>query len=901
MSLSTMALLTLLWLMSQLLLVAAQSSTPQPPNITAVSGCPWSNFRPVMVCSSILTPITVLGTGFNPQSLLVNLSGWLINATVNASSAVFTLQSARLLLATETSTSLSLYDMATQLSSPAVHSILLQPYTPLRLTSISGCVGSGPSTNGCSLSDGVVIITGTGFEPSNPRDFIVQYSTWQTNSYVLWGQPGGWRFSGETSLIFPLAQVANAVLLPPPPTPYGNMTLCVSRGAQGLSNCLALSWVLPFEEYIPTPGMQVVDDLAITAVGTQSSLCSNSSAGTVLNCQWPVNTLRLALTGQLAVANGSRAYITVGSGIGCWTQGSAADCVIFDGLSPLSYGTLLPLTVIDLVNQRQSAPFYGLQYAPPPPAISLLSIRGCAGDASSSSLLATSGCNAFTDVITLTGGPFLPFGAGSQQPWLAVMYHPGSGVTSLPVTPSSTSTVFIPAPLLSPPVDVGASDYTTPTTVCLSHYSRLSTSCALLSFKGPAPVVTSLSGCTGQSTSPPSVSGCVAGASALTVAGSYFLAPMTVTVAGQTCSLTAVGQTSLTCALPVVSGYVAGVGYDLVLSNPAASLTVPGAVSFSLYPTISAVTSQYCPSDYMAASGQLPPALYCTAGAQLTILGSYFSSLTSVRVLLTSALTSITGLPMVNLTCANAVVVSDSVVTCWLPTPNAQQALYAYAQPLYIVVMGNASFSSNSLPAFLYANPSAQPLVSGVRGCNGQDASSRGVVGCQPGSEITVVGDNFAGPNVSSSGLQVQLYFDGDVVGCSKPVPLSSVSLVCVLPWLPISSASVVPIRVSGLSSRPSNWLLAVGYAQTIPSAVSSSSGGGGGTDGSSDASSSYYASFVASIAVLLPLCLLSLAIAGYLLYRQSRVRPTADAAPLNAAGKEANGLSEALQMSERD
>ena len=343
---------------------------------------------------------------------------------------------------------------------------------------------------------------------------------------------------------------------------------------------------------------------------------------------------------------------------------NVSDCVIFDGLSVLTTGVLLPVTAIDLVNQRQSAPYYGLQYAHAPPPLSLTSITGCAGDASSASPLTTSGCNAFTDIITLTGGPFIAFGAGVQQPWLALLYHSSTNISSVPVVPANTSTLFIPAPLLSPPVDAGASDFTAPTTVCLTHYSRLSSSCVTLSFKGPQPVVTSLSGCATQSTSPPSVSGCVAGASVLTVSGSYFLSPMTVTVAGQLCSLIAVASTSLTCLLPAVDGFVAGVGYDLMLTNPAASVTLSAAVSFALHPTVSAVTSQYCPADYTAAAagGALPVALYCTAGAQLTILGSYFTSLSSsARVQLSSTL--------FNLSCANAQVLSDSVVTCWLPTP----------------------------------------------------------------------------------------------------------------------------------------------------------------------------------------------------------------------------------------
>ena len=841
-------LLAMLWLTTPQLLISAQPSALQAPNITGVSGCPWSTPPPTgtMACTSLFALITITGTNFNPQSLLVNVSGALVNATVSPTSAVFTLSSLRLLLATQSSTplSLSLYDMATRLSSNSVSSIVVQTYMPLRLTSISGCVGSGAATNGCDLVSSVITITGTGFDPGSPQEFIVQYSTWQSHSYMLWGVGRQWRFLDDRTLIFALSHVLSAVLEPPPPTPYGNVSICVSRGAQGLSNCLALSWVLGREEYLPSAGVLVVNELAITSISTLSSMCTNDpAAGTVLNCQWPINTLRLAITGRLSVQNGSRAYITVGDGIGCWTQGSVADCVIFDGLSPIRYGALLPITVIDLIHQRQSAPFYGLLYAPPPPAISLVSIRGCAGDASSPSLLMTSDCNAFTSVITLVGGPFVPFGAGSQQPWLALLYQPSTASTiSLPVSPSTSTTLLIPASLLSPPVDVGSSNYTAPTTLCLTHYTRLSSSCAVLSFKGPEPVVTGLSGCIGQSTSPTSVSGCAAGASALTITGSYFLAPVTVTVAGQPCSLTAVQTTSLTCALPIISGYVAGVGYDLVLVNAAASLTVPGAVSFALYPTVSAITSRYCPADFTAAArGSLPPALYCLAGAQLTILGSYFRSLTSARVQLTSSLMGSSGAPMVNLTCADTQIVSDSAVTCWLPTPSAQQAAYAYTQPLYAAVVGNASFSSNSLPAFLYADPSSQPLISGVRGCAGQDVGSRGVVGCVAGSEITVLGANFAGPNVSSSGLQVQLYYDGDVVACATPVPLSAVSLICILPWLPIGPASAaLPIRVINSLSRPSNWLPAVAYLQTIPSAVSSSSSssaGGGEPDSRSDAS----------------------------------------------------------------
>ena len=181
------------------------------------------------------------------------------------------------------------------------------------------------------------------------------------------------------------------------------------------------------------------------------------------------------------------------------------------------------------------------------------------------------------------------------------------------------------------------------------------------------------------------------------------------------------------------------------------------------------------------------------------------------------------------------------------------------------------------------------------------------MIGCVPGDVLTVLGDNFAGVNISNIGLQVQLYYGGDIIACAKPVPLSASSLLCTLPWLPIGGDStVLPIRVSGIGSRPSNWLLAVGYAQTIPSVVLSSSSGsegtgsGGGGGGVDDASPSYYRSFVVSIAILLPLSLLSLAIAGYLLYKQWRVRQSSsDASPLNATRK-GSELSDALQLSDR-
>ena len=248
--------------------------------------------------------------------------------------------------------------------------------------------------------------------------------------------------------------------------------------------------------------------------------------------------------------------------------------------------------------------------------------------------------------------------------------------------------------------------------------------------------------------------------------------------------------------------------YDLVVSNFAATLTLSGAVSFTAHPTINSLTSQFCPPDFTPRSG--PLALYCAPYATLTIVGSFFSDLSTLSVQITSPGVSSKGVPYTSLAATNVMFDSTNVLTCVLPDPGNW---FAYSSYLNVQVLENATYSSNVVAAYLYYNAQSDPHITSIQGCSQPSPSTAGVAGCQVGDLITLVGVNF----LASLSTQVQLFSQGDTFVCASARVLSSTAMTCLLPYMPgLLLDSVVPIRISNMNGRTSNWLVAVNYQSLV-------------------------------------------------------------------------------------
>ena len=135
------------------------------------------------------------------------------------------------------------------------------------------------------------------------------------------------------------------------------------------------------------------------------------------------------------------------------------------------------------------------------------------------------------------------------------------------------------------------------------------------------------------------------------------------------------GRTTFGAFLPAPEGFVPGLGYDLVITSGSinvTTLTLPGAIAFTVRPAITSVTSQFCPKDWVDTTNNR---LYCSGGDVLTIIGSFFSPSASLSVQLIAASNSRLGLTV---PCPNVNLVSVSTLTCTLPTITNSTVLSAF-------------------------------------------------------------------------------------------------------------------------------------------------------------------------------------------------------------------------------
>ena len=332
------------------------------------------------------------------------------------------------------------------------------------------------------------------------------------------------------------------------------------------------------------------------------------------------------------------------------------------------------------------------------------------------------------------------------------------------------------------------------------------------------PTVTNITnrfGCLSQSTF--MLYDCTPGSSSIMIAGTGLYSPIAVTVAGLPCTVFNVvpGGVSLGVMLPAPESFNPGQGYDLVLTQGSVNqttLTFPGAIAFTARPSITSVTSQYCPRDWLSTLNNY---LYCGPGDVLTIIGSFFSPSTSLSVQLIPGSNSRQRMAV---SCLNVNLVSVSTLTCTLPAITNATVLSAFQSYVsQIQVYENATSYSNLYSASVYIS-SYRPQLLSVTGCAGADPSTHGASGCVTGAVITLNGANFNqtwNPN-GAFGVVIYEFEAGIPYPCQSIVMVSSTIITCRLPYIArFDDETLLPIRVQS-GGQNGNWLYGVGYSNGL-------------------------------------------------------------------------------------
>jgi hypothetical protein len=148
--------------------------------------------------------------------------------------------------------------------------------------------------------------------------------------------------------------------------------------------------------------------------------------------------------------------------------------------------------------------------------------------------------------------------------------------------------------------------------------------------------------------------------------------------------------------------------YDLVLTQGSVNVTqfnLASAIAFTARPSITSVTSQYCPPDWTLTYLKV---LLCPPGAVLTIVGTFFSPAEQLSVLVSLPPGAFPPFPPIP--CTDVALSSPTTLTCVLPAINntsVQATLQSYANNLQ--VYENATSYSELLPAALTAKASTSP------------------------------------------------------------------------------------------------------------------------------------------------------------------------------------------------
>ncbi len=843
-----------------------------PPVITAIWGCPMSPDNLTITCQQPmpggpLQMITIAGYNFGlVRGAVVNVSGatWYtqtFNPCTDGRECMLANVPAQPMYGAiggpggVLPVNLIQPNSGSASVSNTFYALRMAPISGLSLSSISGCTGSGLTTDGCVLSDAgdnTLTLAGTGFQVDRqPLSLVMPglgLSYAITTSLV----------SSSTSLTFPLlavgAQLSQAIAditLP------NGIAVCVLHGVT-MSNCLTISVRATSFSALPpaATAFTTSSDLTVTSV----SGCPVTTATTTSMCRLPAS---LTISGS-GFVDGNSTAVSVG-GVQC-EELSVLDeqtlvCDMPNVASAAPIDTWLSVVVMDVASMLQSAPFTGVMYTAPTPII-VTSISGCPGDRPAPSLI-TSGCDPINGSLTIVGSGF----DASYYRWPTYLGFVGSpwdpkGYNDLQEYIVDSRTIVIPFSTLAPSWYTTTQLNATHVLCVVSNEVRgeqpmIGSACPVISFTAPRPVVTSITGCNATSADGLSVTGCQSGQGSVLVDGISLGYPISAMVAGVDAPV--VWQWGdLYITLPQIVGLQAGVGYDLVLSNPLYSVTVPGAITFAPSPVISSLTSEYC--GPAASTTPVATALLCPVGAVLTIVGSYFSPVDSITVLLYPVQAGVSS----NVSCLNVTFDSSNVLTCVLPEP-AAGVQTGFASKWVVVVLetgNNETLLSNTVQTALYWNASREPHIDSVTGCMGTDAVTRGVVQCTAGNVITLHGSNF----VNSSNTQVPIWFDSTAFICQKPIAVSSSELQCVLPFvLDSTPGDVLPIQIYNMARLQSNWLNAISYLSPNSNPGGDVPAGQGGS-GSADSVDSSRLAIV--LGVLLPLLVISLLMNVGLLYR---------------------------------
>ena len=161
-----------------------------------------------------------------------------------------------------------------------------------------------------------------------------------------------------------------------------------------------------------------------------------------------------------------------------------------------------------------------------------------------------------------------------------------------------------------------------------------------------------------------------AGGGTVTLTGTNFASPMTVTIGGASCTnVQIVSDTTATCTVP--SGTLGSA--DVVVSSPTGDVTLAGAFSYANDPTISSVSPTSGPS---------------TGGTTITISGTGFVPGTTVKV--------------GGATCTNVVIISSTSLTCTTPAGNPGNAPIVVTTPVGWTTT-SVSFNYTAAPGKLAA------------------------------------------------------------------------------------------------------------------------------------------------------------------------------------------------------
>ena len=251
---------------------------------------------------------------------------------------------------------------------------------------------------------------------------------------------------------------------------------------------------------------------------------------------------------------------------------------------------------------------------------------------------------------------------------------------------------------------------------------------------------------------------------------------------------------------------------------------------------------------------------YCASGDVLTVLGAFFSP-TPLSILFTATRGVVV---QQSRPCGNVTALSINALTCVLPVlNNSDYQLYGAGNYVDISVYQNATSFSNRVSVLLYRSLVSAGILS-LSGCGITNAATRGVQNCQTGDVLTINGVGFSAGQ--SDALRVDIWEPTEQViyACQVPVALTSATITCRLPYIPVvPTEMVLPIRVR-TSVSTSNWLQALGYGVGDPGVTASSS---------MDPSTSYRSEFIVCVSLLALLIVTQAGSITFIVYK--RLRPT--------------------------